>query len=224
MPAGPSSNGGLSSNTNAKFISVDRPDIEIHCHFNPEQFTISKSNDWAEPKTVGDLQSQFQFNQEGLRSISGLTLWFDTYEQNQAVTTVTDKLRNLMTPSVKEPGGDKLRPPHVRFLWGRLPSFTAVIRSISEEYKLFFTDGRPARSKVTLTLTEVPPRKKGQNPTSRAAGARRMYMVQMGDSLDWIAYTELGDSTSWRILADANGLDDPRRLRPGQMLLIPSEA
>jgi hypothetical protein len=218
-----SSNGKLGSANNAMFVTVDGPRVEIPCHFNPEQFSISKTNDWAEPKTSGDQQSQFQFNQEGLRTISGLSLWFDTYEEDKDVRTVTDKLRDLMKASVQESGGTKTRPPHVVFIWGQYRSFTAVVTSITEEFRLFFADGRPARAKVTLSLKEVPQPQTGQNPTSRAAGARRMRMVQLGDTLDWIAYTELGTPAAWRILADANGLDDPRRLRPGQMLLIPAQ-
>src|SRR5687768_733167 len=91
---------GSGSGNNAMFVTVDGPRVEIPCHFNPEQFTVSKTNTWAEPKTSGDAQSQFQFSQEGLRTLTGLSLWFDTYEQNQPVTTVTDTLRDLMTASV----------------------------------------------------------------------------------------------------------------------------
>jgi nucleoid-associated protein YgaU len=65
---------------------------------------------------------------------------------------------------------------------------------------------------------------KGQNPTSRAAGAQRVHMVQPGDTIDLIAADHLGEPTDWRQLAEANNLDDPRRLRPGMALLIPGEA
>ena len=89
-------------------------------------------------------------------------------------------------------------------------------------------DGTPVRATVQLTLQEVPRetaknQRKGQNPTSVARGARKARMIQPGDTLDWIASDELGDPNAWRILADANGIEDPRRLRAGQVLLIPEE-
>jgi nucleoid-associated protein YgaU len=45
-------------------------------------------------------------------------------------------------------------------------------------------------------------------------------MVKEGDTIDWIAFDEYGDCAMWRYIADTNGLDDPGRLRPGQVLAI----
>ena len=42
-----------------------------------------------------------------------------------------------------------------------------------------------------------------------------------GDSLASIAYREYGAPAYWRALAEANGIDDPLRLRPGTRLLVP---
>ena len=211
---------GSGSGNNATISTVDEPKIELPCQFNPSGFTLSKTNSWAEPKTLE--ATEFQFTTEGLRRIDGLTLWFDTYEQDKAVTTLTDQLREMMRATVGGKNNTKPRPPHVVFTWGQYRSFTCVVTSVAEEYKLFFADGRPARSQVKVSLLEVPMPQTGQNPTSRAAGARRVYTVQLGDTLDWIASTELGDAGAWRSLAEANDVDDPRRLRPGQRLFIPS--
>ncbi|MGW7310516.1 peptidase M23, partial [Streptomyces sp. NPDC054835] len=35
---------------------------------------------------------------------------------------------------------------------------------------------------------------------------------------------EYGDATRWRVIAEANGIDDPMRLSPGTELLLPSAA
>jgi hypothetical protein len=213
------SQSGTGSN-NARIYTLGQNRIEVPCHFNPAEFTLAKSNTWTAANVL-TTQDQYRFEKEGLRKISGLRLWFDTYEKNAKVTDVTDKLRDMM--KAPENGA----PPHVVFQWGQYVSFTAIITSVEEQYKLFFPDGRPARSVVTIALEEVPPKVlsgSGQNPTSRAAGARRSRMVQMGDTLDWIAYSELGDPNAWRMLAEMNDLDDPRKLRPGQRLLIPSDS
>lgn len=116
----------------------------------------------------------------------------------------------------------KQRPPQVVFAWGGFRSFTAVVTTMTQTFVLFLADGTPVRAKVAVTIKEVPVVATGQNPTSRAAGARRSRIVQLGDTLDWIALEELGDSNAWRVIADMNDLDDPRRLKPGQTLLIPS--
>ena len=83
--------------------------------------------------------------------------------------------------------------------------------------------------RVTYGITWFPQeavknQNKGQNPTSRAAGAQRVHVVEPGDTIDLIASNEIGEPGDWRQLAEANQLDDPRRLRPGQRLMIPAEA
>jgi nucleoid-associated protein YgaU len=45
--------------------------------------------------------------------------------------------------------------------------------------------------------------------------------VRDGDSLPSIAYEAYGDATRWRVIAEANGIDDPMRLRRGSELTIP---
>jgi nucleoid-associated protein YgaU len=46
-------------------------------------------------------------------------------------------------------------------------------------------------------------------------------MVKPGERLDLIAHEEYGDSTLWRVIADANGLLSIRDLTVGQRLAIP---
>jgi hypothetical protein len=116
----------------------------------------------------------------------------------------------------------KPRPPMVVFAWGGFRSFSAVVTNMTQTFTLFLADGTPVRAKVAISIKEAPLPQSGQNPTSRAAGARRSRMVQLGDTLDWIATEELGDPNAWRLIAEINDLEDPRRLRPGQILLIPS--
>ena len=50
-----------------------------------------------------------------------------------------------------------------------------------------------------------------------------MWTVGAGDTLAWIAYKEYGDSTRWRLIADANRLANVRNLSPGAKLIIPNE-
>jgi nucleoid-associated protein YgaU len=45
-------------------------------------------------------------------------------------------------------------------------------------------------------------------------------MVKEGDTIDWIAHEEYGDPSRWRFIAAVNGIDDPKRLKPGQVLAI----
>ncbi len=201
--------------------------LVVFCQFYPTSYTISKSNTWSAPVTTAQgVQQPPEFTKHGIGTLNGLKLWFDTYDSQIPVTVHTNRLRSMMEPAITVKSKEAIfekrkRPPYVRFTWGLNLGFEAVITSLSEEFKLFLANGLPVRSLVTVSLMEVPAPAFFQNPTSRAAGSRKIYVVQMGDTIDWIAETQLGDAGEWRALASYNQIDDPRRLRPGMRLYIP---
>jgi nucleoid-associated protein YgaU len=96
-------------------------------------------------------------------------------------------------------------------------------------FKLFRPDGTPIRASVSLTLVQTVKADSrsssdpapGQNPTTRASSQHSVHLVQEGDSLTTIAYDAYGDPTRWREIAEANGIDDPLRLRRGHPLIVP---
>jgi nucleoid-associated protein YgaU len=75
---------------------------------------------------------------------------------------------------------------------------------------------------VDLELTQAEQAQPGQNPTTRAIAGLKVHTVTDGDSLQSVAYKNYGDATRWRTIAEANGIDDPLRLRRGHQLSIPS--
>jgi nucleoid-associated protein YgaU len=50
----------------------------------------------------------------------------------------------------------------------------------------------------------------------------REHVVVAGQTLSWLAHSYYGDWRLWRLIADRNGVRDPRRLAPGTRLLIPA--
>lgn len=215
--------------TKAQIYNADTGAMVVTCHFNPSEISISKSNKWEPANSSGTNLPDVHFKGEGARSLT-LTLTFDSYEARTDVREDTNKVLALMdSPEDKSKNSKHTRPPHVMFRWGSFETFPAVIIQLSQKFSLFLETGVPVRATLSVTLQEVPQeavknQAKGQNPTSRAAGAERVRVVQLGDTIDQIANEEMGGPGDWRRLAEANNLDDPRRLRPGQALLIPAEA
>jgi len=117
----------------------------------------------------------------------------------------------------------------VTFGWGQVLSFTAVAVNLSVHYTLFRVDGSPIRATAQLTLRQVAPMVTSspsgntdrQNPTATGIAGMRTHVVRDGDSLQSIAYATYGDATAWRTIAEANGIDDPVRLRRGATLSLP---
>src|SRR5579859_3223146 len=169
--------------THAELINIDTND-RVECQFNPNEVSISKSNQWAAEKSTGTTLPDVHFKGEGAASLT-LSLIFDSYEQRADVRDQTKKVLGLMSGSVDEMDAKHnkhKRPPHVMFTWGNFSTFPAVITQVGQKFTLFLENGLPARATLSVTLQEVPEktakkRQQGQNPTSRAAGASRVREV-----------------------------------------------
>lgn len=195
----------------------------VHCMFNPNEYTLSKQNQWTREKTKGKNVPTFEFSQGGAQTLK-LQLFFDTYAEKQDVNDHTDPLWDMMmvNPDKTNSKSNKSRPPKVEFQWGGL-AFIGVITNMTEKFTLFEKDGTPLRATVDVTLQQCEDDKDygRQNPTSGGGEAHKSRTVHAGERIDWIAFEEYGDATEWRRIAVANGLTHPLRLRPGQRLSIP---
>lgn len=204
-------------------VSTDPAEV-FECQFNPESFKISKTNLWFEPKTTGKNTTEPTFGGGKGQSMQ-ITLKFDSSSDG---TSVIDKYAVLIKLSkvdtVTVDGTTSLgEPPWVMVKWGGYIGFAAVITGLNVDYTFFKKDGTPIRATVDVMLRQVTDDQSmaAQNPTSRSE-ARRTWIVEQGQRLDWIAHKEYGDSSRWRTIADANGLNNPFDLRSGQILVIPT--
>ncbi|HUZ69151.1 MAG TPA: hypothetical protein VMU65_05515 [Candidatus Saccharimonadales bacterium] len=149
-----------------------------------------------------------------------MTVWFDqSFEPDGDITDEVNQLQYWTYPTEEIVPGVQ-NPPMVTFTWGSL-TFDGNISSLTITYKLFGTNGRPVRAQADITISENPLEIPGTNPTSGGISGRRVHVVSAGDSLHSIAYAEYGSAGLWRVLAEANAIDDPLRVGPGTTLLIP---
>lgn len=218
----------------AEIENLDDAQGKVVCMFNPREYTFSKQNQWRESNQKGANVGRLEFG-GGAPAKLTLQLLFDTYEAhregsrtlNQAgedVRQYTGKLWDMMKVSDRRRNRTTGRgePPRVRFTWGNLWSFEAVIESITQKFTLFLEDGTPVRATLDVGFKQLAdegqyPR---QNPSSGGHPGDRLRAVRAGETLAQIAFEEYGDATIWRHLAAANGVEDPLRLRVGQLLVI----
>ncbi len=208
--------------------------IEVPFLFNPTELSVVMTNTWNTPNSGKNSNNKtMEFGGGQPRTIS-LQLFFDTYELHDTsqwrgrapdVREYTDKLMEMMKVQDNLGPDDAKWPPQVQLEWGSLKkswNFRCYITSMTQKFLMFAPDGTPVRATVELSLTQADDGFLGpQNPTSGGLGSERTRLVQPGERLDWIAYQEYGDSTLWRLIADANGLLSTRHLTVGQRLAIP---
>ncbi|MFI9269966.1 LysM peptidoglycan-binding domain-containing protein [Kitasatospora sp. NPDC052896] len=193
--------------------------------FNPHTLTLSKSASWTENRqAAAESVGKPQFQGAGPRQLN-VELFLDaTADHDDSVATAVETLLNWCLPTTASISAKAPCAPWIRFEWGPFQSvaFFGYLASANATYSLFDTAGQPLRASCAIQITEAGATMPRQNPTSGALTARRVHQVVGGDSLELLAHREYGDATAWRVIAEANGIDDPMRLRPGTELLVPA--
>ncbi len=212
--------------------SLSGEDRYVDFMFNPGEYSITKANTWNLKAAKGSNVPQLEFGGGEPRQLQ-LELLFDAYLPREGVAETdvrkcTNRLFNMMMidtkPPLKGPHSKMGRPPKCKLLWGDVKNqFDCYITNCQVKYLLFNEQGVPVRASASLTLKEVrdPAKLLPTNPSSLGEPGHKVWLVNEGDRLDWIAYQEYGDAGQWRRIAEANRIDDPLDLRPGMSLAIP---
>lgn len=183
--------------------------------FNPEEYTLSRDNNFASQSIPGLSSPLLQFVAGNLRTLE-LELFFDTYERHRDVRDETQKLVRLA-----DIDPDLHAPPVLQVAWASL-QFRCVLARVSQKFILFLPDGRPARARLTVSFSEyVDPAREGRQVKRETATFSKAHTVRHGETLSAIAGRYYEDPRLWRPIAIENGLDDPRALVPGLTLLVP---
>ncbi|MBP2330401.1 hypothetical protein JOF56_010786 [Kibdelosporangium banguiense] len=209
-------NGALARLEIVRPVIADERQRRIPLRFNPTDYKLSKSNTFAEIAIPGLETPPLQYVRGGSETLN-LQALVDTSDTLENVRVrYVDALRNLMRPDRREHA-----PPIVRFVWDEAV-FTGVMEKLDVNYQLFRQDGVPLRAQLDLSLKEYRPAavQVAETPLSSPT-VEKSYVVRRGDTLSSIAAAVYRRADAWRELARANGISDPRDLRPGRVLTVP---
>jgi hypothetical protein len=214
--------------------------------FNPASLSISYSTSATGGGRVaggpgGNEANRLQVTSTDSR-LGPVELLFDTTQTGEDVRVTTLRIVDeMITPPNASPDSNEAAP-WVRFQWGTF-FFLGRVSSVDETLDLFSTEGKPLRSTVRLSMTEVLPLKPepggagislsasaaigvspgaGRSPGG-AVGTTPLTLAQAGDTLQRLA-ARAGAGVSWKSVAAANNVDNPRLLPPGAVLDLNARA
>lgn len=203
--------------------------VGIPCVFNPSEFTIQRTVNYAKHNIPGLDRPVLQFI-SGEAEIMSMSLTFDTYSAGAGsmqplviASTAAPDAAKMDVRAFTEPlmklstvNSDTHAPSLVEFVWGSI-SFKGYIETISQRFTMFNMFGKPVRAVVDLTLISD----KKDNNVRNSPDRTKARAVSEGDRLYSFAYAEYGDCAEWRRIAEENNIDNPRRLESGTDIVIP---
>ena len=118
------------------------------------------------------------------------------------------------------------QPPMLILQWGDpMRGFLVFgkMNSVTCDFVRFDSIGNPIRALVTCQFEEVASDLLSllTNPTSGGITGQQSHTFTQGENLQNVATSRYGLPGAWRQLAEANGIDDPMRVRPGRQLAMP---
>jgi len=216
---------------------------QIELRYNPTELSYDKGAQIAEIAIPGLDAPLLQYVRGQAERLT-LELFFDTTEDGMAAGTggaksVTEQTDRIFQLIKMEPA--RHAPPVCEFIWNdKFPGsslstvaasatgnqnrngFPCIVENIRQKFTIFSPDGVPLRATLTVTLREfrqLEQQKQQTNPHS--PDRTQAHVVQRGDTLSAIAARAYDRPDDWRAIATANGIEDPRRLAPGQTLAVP---
>jgi nucleoid-associated protein YgaU len=211
---------------NAKIVPVMPPGMPIIFSFNPKSIKFSRQ---ADTTTRG--QAQQGATAVTPRRVNSRTVTFTAFLEGPQTQTMGSGLHDMMTPggglfgkiASLITGITITRPPSLMFVWGSLTMMVNMTRCDVDYKRFHLATGMPLRAEANITLQEIATVLDAlTNPTSGGLPGREERMVNAEENLANIATGAYGSPAYWRQIADTNKIDDPFRVKPGDVIYLPS--
>jgi len=207
-----------------RILEGRRQGEEVVVHFNPTEYAVEYGATYQETAIPGLSNPILQFV-NGTAEMLTMDLLFDTFTDGGG-RDVSEDTRSFTALVAID--ADTHAPPRIEFVWGG-PPFKAVVEKISQRFTMFLGDGTPVRATLSVTFKQYrsiseqleEPRRNSADKTKHRVLGKVDGFRPTATTLWQLAADEYGEPRFWRQIARFNGIEDPRRLRPGDVVLVP---
>ena len=209
--------------------------------YNPESYTQSRQVRYAQAHGISTNTPVSQFAGGSLEILS-FRLFFDSMSAGSEVGGgLADKVlfaANSLLPSMTkaidvrtytkkvyslmEIDPDKHVPPLLKIEWGSL-QFEGHLVNCSQKFTMFNQLGTPVRATLQVTFKQyMKPSKIAEMKPNESPDTAKYRTVHQGDALWSFSGREYGQCEQWRVIANANQIENPRLLDTGSMIKLPA--
>ena len=220
----------------AKLINEKLPFEMVEFDFNPETLKYTRGSDSttrasASPAGVGSTPSiLLKAPPKSLQGM-GYLVGDDVQERASQLYAWMDPggglLGQLIGAAVGALTGGRInlaaKKPPLIFQWGT-QIMRCVLSNVQVTFERFSATGNPDRATINFTVQEefnifgmLP-----TNPTSGGMPGRQRHIVSASENVQTISTAAYGTPGLWRGVAEANNIDDPFRVKPGDTVYLPN--
>lgn len=200
----------------------------FEAQYNPESLSVTYETTLQTEPGIGRNGGKAKFTKNRPKSLS-VKLVFDgtgVSEYGGAVkqTRVAERIEKLLA-LCRKPDGSTHEPPYLKLTWGHgvfVAGYPCRLKSATVNYLSFGRDGSPIHAVVDAVFVEDrDPTTSNQEDKFNSPDLSHKRTVVAGQSLPMLCQEIYGSPGYYLRVAEVNGLDDFRVLKPGQELVFP---
>lgn len=113
------------------------------------------------------------------------------------------------------------RPNYLKLSWGEF-SFKGQIKDLSFTYTAYTRDGKPLQATAKVSFIEVLNIKTRLSEENKSSpDLTHIITIKEGDTLPGLCYGIYGDPSYYLAVAEANGINNFRKLKAGDRVILP---
>lgn len=189
---------------------------------NPETYTLEYKVKTAEGQGQGTSSQQAKFEYTLPEELTFEFLFDNTgiIDGKANPDGVFDDVNHFRTMLTGYQGAAH-EPYHLKLVWGNL-IFKGRAIELGITYKLFNPDGQPIRAVAKVKFKgSIEEKKRALQEDKSSPDLTHIRKVRAGDTLPLMCYRIYGDPRYYLQIAQINGLDNFRALKPGADLAFP---